>query len=57
MELEWVTATEENNSHFEIQRSVNGDIWETLGQLNGMGNTLSITTYNFVDVEPHVGVN
>lgn len=57
VELEWVTATEENNSHFEIQRSVNGDIWETLGQLNGMGNTLSITTYNFVDVEPHVGVN
>ena len=47
--LDWITATEVNNSHFEIQRSINGRDWITLGEVAGKGTTYEISTYHFVD--------
>jgi len=59
--LNWVTATELNNSGFEIQRLQNRNIeqssewipseqnWETIGFVPGFGTTSESHTYSFVD--------
>jgi hypothetical protein len=49
--LNWQTALEENNSHFEIQRSLSGveGSWEQIGRVEGQGTTFDISEYQFVD--------
>ncbi|MGB0432700.1 MAG: hypothetical protein ACPGLV_19650, partial [Bacteroidia bacterium] len=37
--LNWQTAMEENNSHFEVQRSFDGQVWEMVGTVQGQGST------------------
>src|SRR5690606_1918478 len=48
--LTWTTAKEWQNSHFEIERSID-DIsnWETIGEVKGNGFTDSSTAYTFAD--------
>jgi len=48
--LNWQTATEKNNYGFDVERKVNktGN-WETLGFVNGHGNSHSTKNYSFVD--------
>lgn len=48
----WSTAKEVNNSHFEIERSLNGiNNFEVIGHVEGMGWKDTITTYSFEDKE------
>lgn len=47
--LNWQTASEINNSHFEIERSFNGVDFEAIGVVNGNGTTYKISTYEFLD--------
>ena len=47
--LNWSTATELNNFGFEVQRSVAGSEFVTVGFVNGNGTTTEARTYNFVD--------
>ncbi|MFY0673377.1 MAG: T9SS type A sorting domain-containing protein [Bacteroidia bacterium] len=47
--LNWQTALEENNSHFEIERSFDGQVWEQVGTVTGQGTTFDITDYQFID--------
>ena len=55
--LNWQTATETNNSGFEIQRkqvfspqsSVGNNEWNILGFINGSGTTTEPQLYSFVD--------
>ena len=47
--LTWTTATEKNNSHFDVQRSVNGTSFETVGKVTGSGTTAQAHTYSFND--------
>ncbi|MFY0672097.1 MAG: T9SS type A sorting domain-containing protein [Bacteroidia bacterium] len=55
--VDWATATEVNNSHFEVQRSLDGTNWEVLGVQSGMGTYHDISRYNFTDANPVYGVN
>jgi parallel beta-helix repeat protein len=48
VELNWVTATETNNSGFEVQRFYQGK-WEAIGFVVGNGTTSQISEYRFVD--------
>lgn len=50
--LNWETASEENNSHFEVQRSTNGLEFETIGTIEGNGTTAETSNYHFVDEKP-----
>ena len=43
--VKWVTASEINNSHFEILVSEDGSEWESIMIVPGMGNTYEITNY------------
>ncbi|WP_235295572.1 SdrD B-like domain-containing protein, partial [Portibacter lacus] len=48
--LEWETAVEIDNDYFEIQRMENGGSeFETIGKVNGFGNTTDLQSYSFLD--------
>lgn len=48
VELSWATATETNNSHFEIQRSLDGNSFEVIGEEKGNGNSNSVINYVYL---------
>ena len=48
-DLHWVTASEINNSHFEIERSYDGRTFETVGNVTGNGTTSHLIDYNYTD--------
>ncbi len=47
--LSWSTATEVNNSGFEVQRNIDNSGWVTVGFKNGFGTTSEPKQYNFSD--------
>ena len=57
VKIEWATTNEVNNSHFEVERTNDGENWSNIGTVEGNGNTFSITNYEFVDNSPAQGVN
>jgi len=46
--LDWTTASESNNSHFEVERSLNGSDWTTIGTVAAGTSSLE-NSYNFTD--------
>jgi hypothetical protein len=55
--LNWSTATETNNSHFIIERSVNGMSFEEVGKVEGNGTSSQPHSYTLVDEHPGEGTN
>lgn len=53
--LKWATASESNNKGFEVQRSVNGAKYQTVGFVRGNGNSNAVKTYSFADVHGTTG--
>lgn len=53
--LEWDTQTELNNAFFEIERSRNGSIWQTMERVTGWGNSTIPHSYRYEDKEPPFG--
>ena len=54
--LSWKTATEINNSGFEVERkSVNDNSWTTLSFVKGFGNSLSAKQYSYTDNSANSG--
>src|SRR6185369_8464690 len=47
--LNWITATEKNNDHFNIERSIDGINFIKVGEVKGAGNSTGILKYNFTD--------
>jgi hypothetical protein len=54
-QLQWSTASEQNNKGFEIQRSSDGSKWNAIGFVNGAGNSQSNLSYQFNDKNPGLG--
>lgn len=48
VQLNWTTASEKNNSGFEVHKKVNG-IWENIGFVPGNGTTTENKSYSFID--------
>jgi len=46
--LNWATTAEVNSDHFDIQRSTDGNNFNTIGTINSKGGS-SLTTYSFDD--------
>ena len=55
VELNWTTATELNNSGFEIQRSVDEYNFSKIGFVTGYGTTTDPKTYSFMDYSSTTG--
>ena len=47
--LRWATASESNNSHFEIERSADGYTYERIGSHRGAGDSNDYREYQFID--------
>lgn len=50
-ELTWSSASESNNSHYEVQRSYDVFDWETVGVVNAAGNSTTPQYYSMKDYE------
>jgi hypothetical protein len=47
--LVWQTASEKNNQGFEIEKSYDGKVFETIGFVKGMGNSTVKQSYSYLD--------
>ena len=56
VKLDWFTATETNNSGFEIQRSKNGSDYQTIFFIGGNGTTTNRNVYSYIDESVNFGV-
>jgi hypothetical protein len=55
VELKWSTASEFNNDHFTIERSVKLENFEVIATIPGNGTTKVIHSYNTLDPSPVYG--
>jgi len=54
--LVWKTGSEVNNDYFSLERRPEGqDIFETVAQVNGMGNSSVEVKYEYKDYNPYPG--
>ncbi|MEM9885746.1 MAG: LamG-like jellyroll fold domain-containing protein [Bacteroidota bacterium] len=56
-QLTWATASEQNNSHFFIERSPDGQSFTSIGRVEGAGTTTTRQEYIFFDEAPLEGTN
>jgi hypothetical protein len=49
VQLNWTTASEQNNKGFEIERSVDGIHFDKISFVKGAGNSASTLNYNLLD--------
>lgn len=55
--LKWKTYTEFNTKYAKILRSIDGDVYDSIGVVPLSNNSSEIREYNFNDINPNVGVN
>lgn len=55
--LQWSTASEKQNDHFDIERGSGELFFEPLSSINGNGNSAEIVYYSFEDHKPMAGLN
>ena len=48
-QLVWRTASEKNNDHFDVERSLNGTDYAKIGQVKGQGTSSASTDYALTD--------
>lgn len=55
--LLWTTASEQNNSHFNIQRATLGTLFTTIGMVPASSYPDRENHYEYLDEQPEIGVN
>jgi type IX secretion system substrate protein len=55
--LTWATATEENFDYFSIERSVDGEDFKEIAQIQGVGESFERVDYEFIDEFPLAGIS
>ena len=55
--IDWATASEHNNAGFEVQRSGDLVLWESVSEVEGLGDSQLMTTYGTLDPSPLEGVS
>jgi len=53
--LNWITASELNNSGFEVESSQDNSSWNKIGFVSGNGTSTEVHTYSFSDQNPITG--
>lgn len=54
--LQWQTGTEIDNDYFAIERSVNGGAWDSIGTVDGAGNSTQVLDYEYHDYDLYDGI-
>lgn len=55
--LNWITATELNNSGFDVEKSLDNNNWNKIGFVSGNGTSTEVHNYSFTDQTPFVGTS
>jgi hypothetical protein len=55
--LSWSTASEQNSSHFDVEKSIDGENWRVIGTISAAGNSTQDIHYSFVDSEKSIDQN
>ncbi|MDO7885583.1 FG-GAP-like repeat-containing protein [Hymenobacter cheonanensis] len=55
--LSWATATETNSASFEVQRSLDGASFATVGTLAGAGSSVTPRSYQYLDATAPAGTS
>lgn len=53
--LNWSTASETNNKHFELYRAINDNNFSLIAKVNGAGNSTERKFYSYTDPEKYAG--
>jgi hypothetical protein len=57
VQLDWGSASEYNNDHFEVERSCDVDEFNVIGNIPGAGDAIHTNWYRFIDEEACNGLN
>lgn len=57
VKLEWSTASEQNNDHFEVEKSADGRTWGNIAQVEGQGTSNETHSYSTYDNKPSASMN
>jgi hypothetical protein len=52
VQLNWSTASELSNSHFEVEKTTDGKTFTKLDEVKGNGTTTKISKYTYTDKQP-----
>jgi hypothetical protein len=52
IKLTWSTASETNNSHFDIERSDDGYVFDKIDAMQGEGHSSKTVDYSYIDDDP-----
>jgi hypothetical protein len=55
--LKWATMSEKNNDYFIVLRSIDGENFESIGEVKGAGNSTQLINYSLIDKAPFAGIN
>jgi hypothetical protein len=55
--LTWETIWERGNDYFEVQKSIDGKNFFSIGKVNGKGTSIQRNNYQLIDREPYKGLN
>lgn len=55
--LNWVTTSETNSRHFDVERSGDGKAWEQIGRVDAARESSERLRYSFADGKPAAGRN
>jgi hypothetical protein len=56
VKVSWAIASEQSSHHFEVQRSINGSTFVTIGQVIALGNSTQAHTYAHLDQQAPIGI-
>lgn len=56
VQLKWVTASEQNNDYFTLEKSADAKNWVQFARIKGAGNSNTSLTYFATDNDPYDGV-
>ena len=55
--LTWSTSSEQNNDYFDVEHSLDGEDFSSIGRVEAKGNTRATGVYEFVHNEPIQGMH
>jgi hypothetical protein len=55
--INWSTASENNNSYFDVEKSIDGSNFTTINSVKGAGNSSTLKNYGSYDAKPVAGYN
>lgn len=56
VDLAWQTASEKDNDYFTIERSIDGQNWAAIKEIDGAGNSTNLLHYATTDVVSEIGI-